>query len=120
MPSDLSRLTARVIAFRDERDWKQFHKPKDLALALNIEAGELAELFLWKDEEQTEAIRAGGPKLTAVADELADILIYSLLLAEHYDVDLARAVESKLEKNARKYPVSRAKGNAKKYTELAE
>jgi dCTP diphosphatase len=92
--------------------------PKDLALALNIEAGELAELFLWKSEAETNSLATDPTKCTAIADELADVMIYALLLAHHYGIDLGEAVEAKLEKNAQKYPVDLAKGNAKKYTEF--
>ena len=116
--SDLRHLTSDVLAFRDARSWRQFHTPKDLALALNIEAGELAELFLWKTEAVANALAQDPEKHTSIADELADVLIYALLLANHYDIDLGEAVEAKLEKNAQKYPVDQAKGNARKYTEF--
>lgn len=118
MANEFADLATRILAFRDARSWHQFHTPKDLALALNIEAGELAEHFLWKSEAETKEIAADPEKLTAVADELADVLIYTLLLAHHYDIDLGAAVEAKLAKNELKYPVDRAKGNAKKYTEF--
>lgn len=116
--AEMAALLRDVLAFRDARSWRQFHTPKDLALALNIEAGELAELFLWKSEAEANDLATDPTKCTAIADELADVMIYALLLAHHYGIDLGEAVEAKLEKNALKYPVDLAKGNAKKYTEF--
>ena len=118
MANEFDSLVSKILAFRDARSWRQFHTPKNLALALNIEAGELAEHFLWKSEAGANEIAAEPEKLTAVADELADVLIYTILLAHHYEIDLGAAVEAKLAKNELKYPVDRAKGNAKKYTEF--
>ena len=94
--SDLKDLTSALLKFRDERDWAQFHNPKDLALALNIEAGELLETFLWKSSEQA----------------------FVLLLAERYNFDVKQIVLEKIAKNALKYPVEKSKGVAKKYSEL--
>jgi len=105
MPQDLAHLTARIVAFRDARSWRPFHTPKDLALALNIEAGELAELFLWKTEAEATGMAADPGGRTAIADELADVAIYALLLAEHFGIDLGEAVVAKLQKNELKYPV---------------
>ncbi len=99
-----------LIKFRDERDWGQFHTAKDLALALNIEAGELLEAFLWKSSEQANPEK--------VKEELADVIAYAFLLAEKYDFDVKQIVLDKIESNARKYPVAKSKGTAKKYTEL--
>lgn len=112
MPN-LQSLIHHLIQFRDARDWKQFHKPKDLAAALSIEAGELQELFLWKSEEQVEAV----PK-ERIAEELADIFAYALLLAEHYQFDVHDIVMKKIEKNNEKYPIDKAKGKADKYSDL--
>jgi len=103
-------LTTALTAFRDERDWAQFHNPKDLALAISIEAGELLELFLWKSAEEADVEK--------VADELADVFSFALLLADKYNLDVAQIVQDKIRKNAEKYPVSKAKGTAKKYDEL--
>jgi NTP pyrophosphatase (non-canonical NTP hydrolase) len=115
---DISELKKRVIAFRDEREWKKFHNPKDLALSINIEAGELAEIFQWKtDEEIREALKK-PEKLQELKHELADIVIYCLDMAEEADIDLEQAILEKLEHNAEKYPAEKAKGSAKKYTEL--
>jgi NTP pyrophosphatase (non-canonical NTP hydrolase) len=108
--NQLGELTDKLIAFRDERDWKQFHNPKDLAIALNVEASELLELFLWKAPEDASK--------QDVAEELADILAYALMLAHHYNFDLNDIVRQKIEKNAQKYPVDKARGNATKYTDL--
>ncbi|QHS21801.1 nucleotide pyrophosphohydrolase [Virgibacillus sp. MSP4-1] len=106
-------LVQAATKFRDERDWRQFHNPKDLAISLSLEASELLENFQWKDsakslEENEENIY----------DELADVVIYALMLSDVLDVDLNEIVLNKLEKNARKYPVEKAKGTEKKYTEL--
>ena len=96
--------------FRDDRDWAQFHNSKDLALALNIEAGELLEVFLWKSSEQADTDK--------VREELADVLTFAFLLADKYDFDIKQIMLEKIEQNALKYPVSKSKGVAKKYTEL--
>ncbi|GAB3923266.1 nucleotide pyrophosphohydrolase [Mucilaginibacter myungsuensis] len=108
--SELRDLQKILIDFRDERDWAQFHNAKDLALALSIEASELNELFLWKKAEEAN--------IEKVKDELADVIGYALLLAEKYDIDIRQIVVDKVKKNGEKYPVNKAKGNAKKYNEL--
>ena len=108
--SELNELISKIVKFRDDRDWAQFHNPKDLAIALNIEASELLELFLWKTED--------GANISRVKEELADILIYSLLLANKYNLDVQTIIESKLKQNSEKYPVDKARGSAKKYNEL--
>jgi NTP pyrophosphatase (non-canonical NTP hydrolase) len=108
--TEFNELISKIVKFRDDRDWAQFHNPKDLAIALNIEASELLELFLWKTED--------GANISRVKEELADILIYSLLLANKYNLDVMTIIESKLKQNSEKYPVDKAKGSAKKYNEL--
>jgi NTP pyrophosphatase (non-canonical NTP hydrolase) len=108
--NDTQEITAALLKFRDERDWAQFHNPKDLALALNIEAGELLESFLWKSPEQAN--------LGQVKEELADVFAFAFLLAEQYGFDVKQIVLEKISKNALKYPVEKSKGVAKKYTEL--
>ena len=108
--SDLEALTHLVKEFVDARDWSQFHNPKDLALALSIEASELNESFLWKKPEEA--------KPEKVREELADVFIYGLLLAQKYDFDIHMIVKEKLAANAAKYPVEKSKGNAKKYNEF--
>lgn len=110
MENDIQELTALVKAFVDDRDWDQFHNPKDLALALSIEAAELNESFLWKKAEDA--------KPEKVREELADVFIYALLLARKYNWDIPDLVKEKLAANAVKYPVEKAKGSAKKYNEL--
>ena len=103
-------LINELIKFRNERDWTQFHNPKDLAVAISVESGELLEQFLWKNPEDADKEK--------VKEELADIFCYALLLAEKYDFDITQIVMEKIKKNAEKYPVDKAKGNAKKYDQL--
>ena len=108
--AEIKEVIDELLKFRNERDWEQFHNPKDLALALNVEAGELLEVFLWKKPEEAD--------LEKVKEELADVLAFAFLLAEKYDLDVKTIVIDKIKKNAEKYPVSKAKGSAKKYNEL--
>lgn len=108
--SQFITLLEELKQFRDERDWKQFHNPKDLALAINVEAGELLELFLWKS--------AGEENKDKVKEELADIFAFAILLADKYGFDVPAIVEEKIKVNSEKYPVDKAKGTAKKYNEL--
>lgn len=107
--SDIQYLTRLLVNFRDERDWQQFHNPKDLALALGIEAAELQEAFLWK--------QPGSEQPTKVREELADVLAYSLLLAHHYGWNVKELVEEKIKLNAAKYPADQFRGSARKYNE---
>ena len=111
-------LLALLRTFRDDRDWKQFHNPKDLAAAIAIEAGELQEHFLWKTADEVSADLARPARRRAVVDEVADILICTLLLADCLGIDIDKAVRAKTAANARKYPVAKARGTARKYTEL--
>jgi NTP pyrophosphatase (non-canonical NTP hydrolase) len=108
--TDIQQLTQAILQFRDERDWAQFHSGKDLATLLNVEAGELLELYLWK--QQDEAVN-----MDQLQDELADVVYAALLLAAHYELDVKEIVLQKLEKNREKYPVEKARGK-KKYDEL--
>jgi len=108
--SDLKTIITEIVKFRDARDWKQFHNSKDLSLAISIEAAELNQLFLWKKAEE---VNVG--KLT---EELADILIFSILLAHKHDLDIVEIISQKLKANDLKYPVEKSKGTSKKYTEL--
>jgi NTP pyrophosphatase (non-canonical NTP hydrolase) len=108
--SDINDLIKELRRFRDERDWEQFHNPKDLALAINVEAGELLELYLWKKAEEANVEK--------VKEELADIFAFSLLLADKYGFNVNEIVLDKILKNGEKYPVHKAKGTAKKYNEL--
>ena len=115
---NLNDLISKIIAFRDARDWKQFHKANHLAAAIAIEAAELQEHFLWKSAGEVEAKIAEPENRQAVAEELADVLIFSLLLAHEIHVKPADIILQKLEKNAQKYPVEKARGTATKYTGL--
>jgi len=108
--NDIKLITEELIKFRNERDWEQFHNAKDLSLAINIEAGELLELFLWKKPEEA--------KIEKVKEELADIFAFSFLLADKYGFDVKDIVLEKIKRNGEKYPVDKAKGTAKKYNEL--
>ena len=110
MGNDIKALTDAVNRFTEERDWDQFHNPKDLAIAISLEASELLEAFLWKKPEEANVEK--------VKEELADVINYSLLLASKYDLDIYQIVMDKLRRNAEKYPVEKAKGSAKKYNEL--
>lgn len=110
MDYEFQKLRNIIKAFVKERDWEQFHNAKDLALALSIEAAELNECFLWRSHNEA--------KVDKVKDELADILIYAILFADKYGFDIPEIIAEKIEKNAAKYPADKAKGNAKKYTDL--
>ncbi|HZK81861.1 MAG TPA: nucleotide pyrophosphohydrolase [Humisphaera sp.] len=112
----LAKLTQRVLAHRDERNWGQFHTPKELAVSLCVEAGELLALMQWKTGESLEQYLA--TRRQDVRDELADCLHSLLLLADHVKVDLGEALEEKLKKDAVKYPIEKSRGRADKYTEL--
>ncbi len=107
---EIDDIIKELIKFRNERDWEQFHNPKDLALAINIEAGELLELFLWKN--------AADANKEKVKEELADILSFAFLLADKYGFDVKQIILDKIKLNAEKYPIDKAKGTAKKYDEL--
>jgi len=109
MPN-INELTQKLISFRDDRDWEQFHNPKDLAIALSIEASELLEAFLWKSPEEANQEK--------IKEELADVLAYALLLAHSCNLDVSEIVEEKIEKNNLKYPVDKSKGSSKKYNEI--
>ena len=108
--NDIEKIINSLLKFRNERDWEQFHNPKDLALALNIEAGELLELFLWKSAEEANKDK--------IKEELADVFAYAFLLADKYELDVKQIVLDKIKINARKYPIHMSKGTAKKYNEL--
>jgi dCTP diphosphatase len=111
-------LRERVLAFARERDWEQFHSPKNLSMALAAEAGELMEHFLWAESRDSAAVLSDPKKRGKIEDELADVVIYALEFANIGGIDLAKAIEAKLAQNAAKYPVEKAKGRSVKYTEL--
>ena len=111
-----TKLLTVIREFARERDWEQFHRPKNLAMALSVEASEVVELFQWLTPEQCE--RLSPKRRAALADELADVYVYLLKLAERFDVDLELAALAKMKKNARKYPIAKSRGSARKYSEL--
>ena len=108
--SEFEEIKEQIHNFTVERDWDQFHNGKDLAMALSIEASELLEAFLWKAPEDV--------KIEKVKEELADVLNYAFLMAHKYDLDIKQIILDKLSRNAEKYPIDKAKGTAKKYSEL--
>lgn len=114
--TDLGFLKQRLREFAEARDWDQFHSPKNLTMALSAEVAEIIEHFQWLTEEQSRNLPQN--KLDEVETELADTLIYLIRLADKLDIDLLAAAQSKIELNEQKYPVEKAKGNAKKYSEL--
>jgi dCTP diphosphatase len=117
-PMNLQEITEKIRKFRDERDWKQFHNPKDMAIAISLEASELLEHFLWKNPEEVEqriADRRGE-----IESEIADIAIYLTELADNLGIDLLKAMEDKIRINGEKYPAERVKGSSKKYSEYGE
>jgi NTP pyrophosphatase (non-canonical NTP hydrolase) len=107
-----------LLAFRDARDWKQFHTPRQLAAALAIEAGELQQAMLWKTDAEVETGLADGTLRPAIADEIADVLSFALLLAHDLSLDPAELIAAKLEKNEQRYPVEKSRGKATKYDKL--
>ena len=115
---DVDALQAALQRFADARDWEQFHAPKNLACALSVEAAELLEIFQWLDETQSRAIRPGHPLHERVAEEIADVQIYLLRLADQVGIDLNAAVRRKIARNEEKYPPEKARGNATKYDRL--
>lgn len=106
-------LNERIKKFCIDRDWSQFHDPKNLAISLQLEASEVLELFQWTKDNQAKEGRSEDIK-----DELADVLYWLLMLANHYDIDLLSALENKMDKNEAKYPIEKSKGKSNKYTEL--
>jgi NTP pyrophosphatase (non-canonical NTP hydrolase) len=113
--SDLTMLRDAMRAFVAERDWAQFHSPKNLAMALSVEAAELVEHFQWLTEEQSRTLDAAAR--APIADELADVLLYLVRIADELGIDLHAAARAKMTRNAAKYPAEKARGSARKYTE---
>ena len=113
MANEIYQLTEKINKFRDDRNWRQFHNEKDLAISLNLEASELLEIFQWKSSE--EAIE---DNFMDIKEELADVLMYAFMLADNLNIDITEIIESKLTKNAEKYPIEKSKNNHKKYTDL--
>ena len=114
--NDFEKTLTRIRQFRDDREWMQFHNPKNLAISINLEAAELLEHFQWKSMEESET-HAKAARVE-ISEEIADVAIYLLELADNLGIDLLAAVNAKLAKNEVKYPVEKAKGSAKKYTHL--
>lgn len=116
MNTDHRALQQALREFAAERDWDQFHSPKNLAMALAAESGELLEQFQWMSEAQSRELESD--KRAAVSEELADVFLYLLRVSDLLQIDLIEAANAKLQQNARKYPVALARGNSKKYNEL--
>lgn len=112
----LEDVRRRVLEFRRQRNWEQFHDPKNLAEGLAIEAAELLENFLWKTTEESRSVSEEDRE--RIADEMADIFVFLLYLAEEFHIDLPEATAKKIEKNAQKYPIEKSRGSRKKYREL--
>src|SRR3989344_3002212 len=113
---DIKDLTKRIIAFRNARDWKQFHNPKDVALSLVLEAAEVMEHFQWKSKEEMEKYIVTNK--SDIGEELADVLYWVLLMSADLDIDILSALEKKIKKNEEKYPIEKAKGKHTKYNKL--
>jgi dCTP diphosphatase len=118
MAMTIEELRDRLRTFADVRDWNQFHSPKNLVMALSGEVGELNEIFQWLNDEQIQAIKKDPEQIQPVREELADILLYLIRLADQMDIDIIDAARQKIEINKSKYPVEKSKGSAKKYNEL--
>lgn len=116
----LKILLQKLLLFRDEREWKKFHTPLNLAISLQLESSEILEHFQWMSEEEIIKALQNKTKKSALKEELADVFAYLLLLSESLQIDLGEALLEKIDKNAIKYPIEKARGNAKKYTELAK
>lgn len=116
MEDRLANIARKVIEFRDERDWKQFHDAKNLSEAICVESAELLEKLLWKTREEAQSLNEA--ELSGIRDEIADIMIFLVYLCDALNLDLLDAVENKLEINRAKYPEDKARGTSKKYTEL--
>lgn len=114
----VAEIKARVLAFAQERDWEQFHAPKNLSMALAAEAGELMEHFLWASSEGSRQVVNDPVKRAKIEEELSDVVIYAIEFANMTGIDLSAAIERKMAANAAKYPVEKAKGRSVKYDEL--
>jgi NTP pyrophosphatase (non-canonical NTP hydrolase) len=118
MPETLSKLTERLIVFRDERDWRQFQTLKNLIVSLNLEATEMLELTQWKSDMEIEEAIEDEEFKSKLAEETADVLLYLLMICERAGIDVGKAASRKIDRNGEKYPVEKARGNARKYTDL--
>ena len=116
MADSIAELTAEIRAFRDARDWLQFHAPKELAVAISAEAGELLQHFVWQNPQQSE--QRARDRREEIADEIADVVILAFELADNMQINLAEAMRAKLSRNELRYPVDKARGSNRKYDEL--
>ena len=116
MSDSIKELTEKIVAFRDARDWRQFHNPKDMAISISLEAAELLEVFQWSG---ADTLIDTDKKMAKVKEELADILIYALLMGNDLGLDISEIISDKLDENNRKYPAEKAFGKADKYTAYA-
>lgn len=114
--SGINDLIKRIVSFRDARDWQQFHKPKELAISLTLEAAEVLEHFQWKTNEEIEQYIKSNKE--DIGEELADVLYWVLLMSNDLDIDLVQAFDKKMEQNENKYPVDKARGKHLKYNKL--
>ena len=114
----IHELKDKIKKFCDDREWDQFHGAKELATALIIESAELLEHFRWKNDKEVEELLKDENKREEIGDEMADVLYFLIRLAQRYDIDLSEALDRKIEKNNKKYPVEKAKGSSKKYNEF--
>ncbi len=114
----IAGIKERVLAFARERDWEQFHSPKNLSMALAAEAGELMEHFLWATPEGSREIASASSKRAKIEEELADVVIYAMEFANIAGIDVSQAIWRKMKSNALKYPVEKARGRSEKYTDL--
>lgn len=106
-----------ILKFRKEREWEKFHSPKNLAVSISLEAAELLEIFQW-DNSGVQSLETAQKRIKEVKDEIADILVYSMFMAKDLNIDIKMAIKEKMEKNALKYPVEKARGSSKKYNQL--
>ena len=114
--SDIKQLTEKIRKFRDKRDWKQFHNPKDVAISLVLEASEVLEHFQWKNKEEIEEYIKSNKK--EIGEELADVLYWVLLMCDDLKINIKEVLEKKIKKNKKKYPVEKARGKHTKYNKL--
>jgi NTP pyrophosphatase (non-canonical NTP hydrolase) len=117
---DLNKLNNKIKKFAKQRDWEIYHTPKNLSMALSVEVSELVEIFQWLTSEESYELKTNNNKMEQVRDEVADIFVYLIRICDILNIDLENAVNLKIEKNALKYPVDKARGNAKKYNEYLD
>jgi len=115
---NFENILKKIRNFRDQRDWMQFHNPKDMAEAIVVEASELLELFLWKSKKESIDFVKNKKNLEEISDEISDVLEFTIELADNLGIDIEKTIEKKLAKNAKKYPIEKSKGKAIKYTKL--